>query len=172
MTSGEAVKYKSSAHAFAEIVKKEGTKSLFKGAGMCHSHLFYALFIPFFSHHHFVAHFSHHLFQVPTSSVPSQELVCSLVMTSFNSSSLERLTLAVVDNFCFECNTYKKKRNNQSLRSPPRVKVTVTINFFWRENLACNFARYFRDSKPFCCCSARRSLINAHSAQIYHIPSP
>lgn len=34
MTSGEAVKYRSSAHAFAEIVKKEGTKSLFKGAGM------------------------------------------------------------------------------------------------------------------------------------------
>jgi solute carrier family 25 (adenine nucleotide translocator) protein 4/5/6/31 len=33
MTSGEAVKYKSSAHAFAEIVKNEGTKSLFKGAG-------------------------------------------------------------------------------------------------------------------------------------------
>jgi len=33
MTSGEAVKYKSSAHAFAEIVKKEGFKSLFKGAG-------------------------------------------------------------------------------------------------------------------------------------------
>jgi len=33
MTSGEAVKYRSSAHAFAEIVKKEGTKSLFKGAG-------------------------------------------------------------------------------------------------------------------------------------------
>lgn len=33
MTSGEAVKYKSSAHAFAEIIKKEGTKSLFKGAG-------------------------------------------------------------------------------------------------------------------------------------------
>jgi len=33
MTSGEAVKYKSSAHAFAEIVKKEGAKSLFKGAG-------------------------------------------------------------------------------------------------------------------------------------------
>jgi len=33
MTSGEAVKYKSSAHAFAEIVKKEGTSSLFKGAG-------------------------------------------------------------------------------------------------------------------------------------------
>jgi len=33
MTSGEAVKYKSSAHAFAEIVKKEGTRSLFKGAG-------------------------------------------------------------------------------------------------------------------------------------------
>lgn len=33
MTSGEAVKYKSSAHAFAEIVKKEGTASLFKGAG-------------------------------------------------------------------------------------------------------------------------------------------
>jgi len=33
MTSGEAVKYKSSVHAFGEIVKKEGTKSLFKGAG-------------------------------------------------------------------------------------------------------------------------------------------
>jgi len=33
MTSGEAVKYTSSMQAFAEIVKKEGTKSLFKGAG-------------------------------------------------------------------------------------------------------------------------------------------
>jgi len=33
MTSGEAVKYKSSMHAFLEITKKEGTKSLFKGAG-------------------------------------------------------------------------------------------------------------------------------------------
>jgi len=33
MTSGEAVKYKSSFHAFTEITKKEGTKSLFKGAG-------------------------------------------------------------------------------------------------------------------------------------------
>jgi solute carrier family 25 (adenine nucleotide translocator) protein 4/5/6/31 len=33
MTSGEAVKYKSSYHAFLEIVKKEGVKSLFKGAG-------------------------------------------------------------------------------------------------------------------------------------------
>jgi len=33
MTSGEAVKYKSSMHAFNEIVKKEGMKSLFKGAG-------------------------------------------------------------------------------------------------------------------------------------------
>jgi len=33
MTSGEAVKYKSSYHAFQEIVKKEGVKSLFKGAG-------------------------------------------------------------------------------------------------------------------------------------------
>lgn len=33
MTSGEAVKYSSSMAAFAEIVKKEGTKSLFKGAG-------------------------------------------------------------------------------------------------------------------------------------------
>jgi solute carrier family 25 (adenine nucleotide translocator) protein 4/5/6/31 len=33
MTSGEAVKYKSSMHAFTEIVKKEGTASLFKGAG-------------------------------------------------------------------------------------------------------------------------------------------
>jgi len=33
MTSGEAVKYKSSLHAFKEIVAKEGVKSLFKGAG-------------------------------------------------------------------------------------------------------------------------------------------
>jgi len=33
MTSGEAVKYSSSAAAFNEIVKKEGWKSLFKGAG-------------------------------------------------------------------------------------------------------------------------------------------
>jgi len=33
MTSGEAVKYKSSYHAGVEIVKKEGMKSLFKGAG-------------------------------------------------------------------------------------------------------------------------------------------
>jgi len=33
MTSGEAVKYSSSFAAFREIVSKEGTKSLFKGAG-------------------------------------------------------------------------------------------------------------------------------------------
>lgn len=33
MTSGEAVKYKSSLDAFNQIVKKEGSKSLFKGAG-------------------------------------------------------------------------------------------------------------------------------------------
>jgi len=33
MTSGEATKYRSSIHAFNEIVKKEGTSSLFKGAG-------------------------------------------------------------------------------------------------------------------------------------------
>lgn len=33
MTSGEAVKYSSSLHAFSEIVKKEGVASLFKGAG-------------------------------------------------------------------------------------------------------------------------------------------
>jgi solute carrier family 25 (adenine nucleotide translocator) protein 4/5/6/31 len=33
MTSGEAVKYRSSMHCAAEIVKKEGMKSLFKGAG-------------------------------------------------------------------------------------------------------------------------------------------
>jgi len=33
MTSGEAVKYKSSMHCFSEIIKKEGPKSLFKGAG-------------------------------------------------------------------------------------------------------------------------------------------
>jgi len=33
MTSGEAVKYKSSMHAFSEIMKKEGARSLFKGAG-------------------------------------------------------------------------------------------------------------------------------------------
>ncbi|XP_027342087.1 ADP,ATP carrier protein 1, mitochondrial-like [Abrus precatorius] len=33
MTSGEAIKYKSSFDAFSQIIKKEGTKSLFKGAG-------------------------------------------------------------------------------------------------------------------------------------------
>ncbi|GFR51133.1 hypothetical protein Agub_g13487 [Astrephomene gubernaculifera] len=33
MTSGAAVKYNSSFHCFQEIVKNEGTKSLFKGAG-------------------------------------------------------------------------------------------------------------------------------------------
>jgi len=33
MTSGEAVKYKSSMHAFSQIIQKEGTMSLFKGAG-------------------------------------------------------------------------------------------------------------------------------------------
>jgi solute carrier family 25 (adenine nucleotide translocator) protein 4/5/6/31 len=33
MTSGESVKYRSSMHCFLEIVNKEGTKSLFKGAG-------------------------------------------------------------------------------------------------------------------------------------------
>jgi len=33
MTSGAAVKYRSSLHCFTEIVKNEGTKSLFKGAG-------------------------------------------------------------------------------------------------------------------------------------------
>jgi len=33
MTSGEAVKYRSSMHAFTEIMKNEGIKSLFKGAG-------------------------------------------------------------------------------------------------------------------------------------------
>lgn len=33
MTSGEAVKYKSSLDAFKQIIAKEGTKSLFKGGG-------------------------------------------------------------------------------------------------------------------------------------------
>ncbi|KAK4723576.1 hypothetical protein R3W88_026355 [Solanum pinnatisectum] len=33
MTSGEAVKYKGSLNAFSQILKKEGTKSLFKGVG-------------------------------------------------------------------------------------------------------------------------------------------
>jgi len=33
MTSGEAVKYKSSFDAFSQILKNEGAKSLFKGAG-------------------------------------------------------------------------------------------------------------------------------------------
>ncbi|KAI4382140.1 hypothetical protein MLD38_008139 [Melastoma candidum] len=33
MTSGQAVKYKSSLDAFTQIVRNEGTKSLFKGAG-------------------------------------------------------------------------------------------------------------------------------------------
>ncbi|KAF0852215.1 mitochondrial solute carrier family 25 (mitochondrial adenine nucleotide translocator) member 4/5/6/31 [Andalucia godoyi] len=33
MTSGQAEKYRSSMHCFSEVVKKEGYKSLFKGAG-------------------------------------------------------------------------------------------------------------------------------------------
>lgn len=33
MTSGEAVKYRNSMHAFVEIVKNDGALSLFKGAG-------------------------------------------------------------------------------------------------------------------------------------------
>ena len=33
MTSGEAVKYSSSFQAFNQIIKNEGPKSLFKGAG-------------------------------------------------------------------------------------------------------------------------------------------
>ncbi|KAI3645464.1 hypothetical protein MP228_008392 [Amoeboaphelidium protococcarum] len=33
MTSGAAVKYRNSMHAFSEIIAKEGAKSLFKGAG-------------------------------------------------------------------------------------------------------------------------------------------
>ena len=33
MTSGEAVKYKSSLNAFAQIFKTEGVKSFYKGAG-------------------------------------------------------------------------------------------------------------------------------------------
>lgn len=33
MTSGQAVKYRSSLHCFSEVVKNEGVKSLFKGAG-------------------------------------------------------------------------------------------------------------------------------------------
>lgn len=33
MTSGQAVKYRSSLHCFQEVVKNEGMKSLFKGAG-------------------------------------------------------------------------------------------------------------------------------------------
>lgn len=33
MTSGEAVKYNSSLDAFSQILKNEGAKSLFKGAG-------------------------------------------------------------------------------------------------------------------------------------------
>nr|GEV55418.1 ADP,ATP carrier protein 1, mitochondrial-like [Tanacetum cinerariifolium] len=33
MTSGETVKYKNSLDAFTQILKKEGARSLFKGAG-------------------------------------------------------------------------------------------------------------------------------------------
>jgi solute carrier family 25 (adenine nucleotide translocator) protein 4/5/6/31 len=33
MTSGQAVKYDSSLHCFREVIKNEGAKSLFKGAG-------------------------------------------------------------------------------------------------------------------------------------------
>jgi hypothetical protein len=111
MTSGEAVKYKSSAHAFAEIVKKEGTKSLFKGAGMS---LSFNSFSPsvsiFFTPPRIVSITFSSFTQVPTSSVPSQELVCSLDMTSFNSSSLERLTLAEVDNFCLSVLSFIKEK--------------------------------------------------------------
>ncbi|KAL0013576.1 hypothetical protein SO802_000645 [Lithocarpus litseifolius] len=35
MTSGEVVKYQSSMHAFAEIIRNEGVKSLYKGGGAC-----------------------------------------------------------------------------------------------------------------------------------------
>ncbi|XP_030957365.1 ADP,ATP carrier protein 3, mitochondrial-like [Quercus lobata] len=35
MTSGEVVKYQSSIHAFAEIIRNEGVKSLYKGGGTC-----------------------------------------------------------------------------------------------------------------------------------------
>ena len=35
MTSGEVVKYQSSIHAFAEIIRNEGAKSLYKGGGAC-----------------------------------------------------------------------------------------------------------------------------------------
>ena len=35
MTSGEVVKYRSSMHAFAEIIRNEGVKSLYKGGGAC-----------------------------------------------------------------------------------------------------------------------------------------
>ena len=34
-TSGEVVKYQSSIHAFAEIIRNEGVKSLYKGGGTC-----------------------------------------------------------------------------------------------------------------------------------------
>ena len=33
MTSGEVVKYRSSIHAFSEIIKNEGSESLYKGVG-------------------------------------------------------------------------------------------------------------------------------------------
>ncbi|KAM3748182.1 hypothetical protein ACB098_05G089100 [Castanea mollissima] len=35
MTSGEVVKYQSSTHAVAEIIRNEGVKSLYKGGGAC-----------------------------------------------------------------------------------------------------------------------------------------
>lgn len=106
MTSGEAVKYKSSAHAFAEIVKKEGTKSLFKGAG---------IFTPFsfFQTGHVLTVF----LQVLTFSVPLLVLVCWLDMTDSKSSFSERPTVAVVDKFCCSVFIHKKIKTMQKQQS-------------------------------------------------------
>lgn len=130
MTSGEAVKYKSSAHAFAEIVKKEGTKSLFKGAGMFHPspHTLFSHITTVTSlHHHALITPLMRLFQVPTSSVPSQELVCSLDMTNFNSSCSERLTAAVVDNFLFECITVKREETTLCIPSLSSLALSLVL---------------------------------------------
>lgn len=132
MTSGEAVKYRSSAHAFAEIVKKEGTKSLFKGAGMLFtlSHLIILSRYHDFSYITTSICFIYLLYQVPTFSVLLPVLVCSLDTINSNSSSLERLTLAVVDNFCFECIKTKENKQNQtsiSCDSPAPLRSNYAV---------------------------------------------
>jgi hypothetical protein len=75
MTSGEAVKYRSSWHAFTDILKNEGTASLFKGAG---ANILRAV--------------------AGAGAISGYDVLKQFTNNSkFNSCSLERPTLAVVD---------------------------------------------------------------------------